>query len=152
MSEDSLPFPKSLPDFQRLFPNDAACATYLERMRWRDGFLCPKCGERGEPYRFAKRPQVLRCRVCKHDVSLTAGTVMERTHSPLSTWFWAAYLVSTQTPGMSARQFGRQIGINRYETAFQILHKLRLAAAKARASDHLAVLASGPADGQAPSE
>lgn len=128
MSEDtSLPFPESLPDFQRLFPNDTACATYLERMRWRDGFLCPKCSERGDPYRFAKRPQVLRCRVCKRDVSLTAGTIMERTHSPLSTWFWAAYLVSTQMPGMSARQFGRQIGINRYETAFQILHKLRAA-------------------------
>ena len=56
MSEDtSLPFPDSLPDFQRLFPNDTACATYLERMPWRDGLLCPKCSERGDPYRLAKR-------------------------------------------------------------------------------------------------
>ncbi len=43
---------------------------------------------------------------------------------PLSTWFWAAYLVTTHTPGMSAVQFQRQLGL-RYETAFQILHKLR---------------------------
>jgi transposase-like protein len=53
------------------------------------------------------------------------GTVMERSHTPLSVWFWAAYLVSSQTPGMSAVQFQRQIGLKRYETAFQILHKLR---------------------------
>ena len=50
---------------------------------------------------------------------------MERTHTPLSVWFWAAYLVASQTPCMSAVQFQRQLGLPRYETAFQILHKLR---------------------------
>ena len=49
---------------------------------------------------------------------------MQQTHTPLSTWFWGAYLVTTQTPGQSAVQFQRQLGL-RYETAFQILHKLR---------------------------
>ena len=49
---------------------------------------------------------------------------MERSHTPLSTWFWAAYLISSQTPGMSAVQFQRQLGLKRYETAFGILHKL----------------------------
>jgi ISXO2-like transposase domain len=53
------------------------------------------------------------------------GTVMERSHTPLSVWFWAAYLVASQTPGMSAVQFQRQLGLTRYETAFGILHKLR---------------------------
>ena len=50
---------------------------------------------------------------------------MEGTRTPLSVWFWAAYLVASQTPGISATQFQRQIGLSRYETAFQILHKLR---------------------------
>ena len=50
---------------------------------------------------------------------------MARSHTPLSVWFWSAYLVSSQTPGMSAVQFRRQLGLSRYETAFQILHKLR---------------------------
>jgi transposase-like protein len=118
-------FPRSLPEFQRLFPDDAACAAYLEQARWRDGFVCPHCQAAGEPFRFANRSGVLRCRKCRHDTGLTAGTVMERTHTPLSVWFWAAYLVSSQTPGMSATQFQRQIGLSRYETAFQILHKLR---------------------------
>lgn len=120
-----LPFPRSLPEFQRLFPNDQACAYYLERIRWPKGFVCPKCAVRHEPFRFEARPGVLRCRKCRADTGLTAGTVMERTRTPLSTWFWGAYLVSTLTSGMSAVQFQRQLGLGRYETAFQILHKLR---------------------------
>jgi len=52
---------------------------------------------------------------------------MHRTRQPLQVWFWAAYLVTTQTPGMSALQFQRQLGVRRYETAFQMLHKLRAA-------------------------
>lgn len=120
-----LAFPTSLPEFQRLFPDDAACAAYLYGVRWRDGFVCPTCSARGEPYRFDGKPQLLRCRACKRNTSVTVGTVMERTHSDLSTWFWGAYLVSSLTPGMSAVQFQRQLGLGRYETAFQILHKLR---------------------------
>ena len=58
---------------------------------------------------------------------MTAGTVMDRSHAPLSVWFWAVYLVTSMTPGMSAVQFQRQLGLCRYETAFQILHKLRAA-------------------------
>ena len=54
-----------------------------------------------------------------------AGTVMQDSHTPMSTWFWGAYLLTSLTPGMSAVQFQRQLGLTRYETAFQILHKLR---------------------------
>lgn len=121
----ALPFPKSLPDFQRLFPDDAACATYLERLRWPEVFACSKCQWSGEPYRFDARPGVLRCRECQADTCLTVGTIMERTHTPLSVWFWGAYLMTSLTPGMSARQFQRQLGLTRYETAFGIMHKLR---------------------------
>lgn len=119
-------FPTSLPEFQAVFPTDAACADYLESMRWPEGFACHKCGKQGNPYRFPSRSSVvLRCRACKTNTSLTAGTVMQASHTPLSTWFWGAYLVTTQTPGHSALQFQRQLGLSRYETAFQILHKLR---------------------------
>ena len=120
-----LPFPRSLREFQRLFPGDAACAEYLERVRWGGGFVCPHCGVTGEPFRISTRPGVLACRNCRRQTGLTVGTVMERSHTPLSTWFWAAYLVASQTQGMSAVQFQRQLGLTRYETAFQILHKLR---------------------------
>ena len=119
-------FPTSLPEFQKVFPDDHACEKYLESIRWPDIFKCPKCGHQDEPYRFPTRTSVvLRCKACKKNTSLTAGTVMQATHTPLSTWFWGAYLVTTQTPGQSALQFQRQLGLSRYETAFQILHKLR---------------------------
>ena len=118
-------FPISLPEFQRCFPTDEACAAYLEKLRWPDTFTCPKCGAQGEPYRFQTRPSQLRCTTCKSDIRLTAGTVMRSTHIPLSVWFWGAYLMTTQTPGQSALQFQRQLGLTRYETAFTMLHKLR---------------------------
>lgn len=122
---EHLPFPKSLRDFQKLFPDDDACARWLAGAKWPKGFECPHCGERGDPVRLGSRPGVLMCRKCRKQTSLTVGTVMERTHSPLTVWFWGAYLVSTSTPGISAVQFQRQLGLSRYETAFQILHKLR---------------------------
>src|ERR1700690_3572771 len=78
----ALPFPKSLPEFQQLFPNDAACAEYLEKARWGDGFVCPHCGVTGEPFRIATRPGVLACRKCRRQTGLTVGTVMERSHTP----------------------------------------------------------------------
>ena len=99
---EELPFPHSLPEFQRLFPDEAACAEYLERARWRDNFVCPHCAVADEPRYVSARLKVLRCRHGRRDTSLTAGTVMERTHTLLSVWFWGAYLVASQTPGISA--------------------------------------------------
>lgn len=122
-----LPFPKTLPEFQKAFPDEAACAAYLERLRWPAGFACPQCSVVGNPYRFIDRKRVLRCRSCLADTHLTAGTIMQDTRTALPVWFWAAYLVTSYTPGLSAVQFQRQLGIKRYETAFQILHKLRAA-------------------------
>jgi len=57
--------------------------------------------------------------------SVTAGTVMHGTRLALRTWFWAAYLVSTFHPGISAKQLQRQLGIGCHETAWAMLHKLR---------------------------
>jgi len=119
--------PKSLPEFQRMFPNEDACRTYLYTARFPNGFLCPYCGGTGEPYRFQSRPDMLRCRSCKRDTRLTASTIMEKSKVPLCTWFWGAFLVTSLTPGMSALQFQKLLGIKLYETAFNVLHKLRAA-------------------------
>jgi len=119
--------PKSLPEFQRVFPDDRACLTYLCAARFPEGFVCPYCGWLGEPYRFETRPDMLRCRSCRRDTRLTAGTIMQKSKVPLCTWFWGAFLVTSLTPGMSALQFQKMLGIKRYETAFNMLHKLRAA-------------------------
>lgn len=120
-------YPRTLLEFQHLFSDEASCLRHLERIRWPEGFECSSCGKVADPWRLRARPRVLECRQCGHQASLTAGTIMHRTRQPLTIWFWAAYLVTTQTPGMSALQFQRQLGIKRYETAFLILHKLRVA-------------------------
>jgi len=121
--------PKNLADFQQHFPNEEACIAHLYAKRFPTGFLCRYCeqheGVAGPPYTFAGRPTVYRCRNCKRDTSLTAGTIMHRSQQPLNSWFWAAFLVTSLTPGMSAVQFKKILGIKRYETAFQMLHKLR---------------------------
>jgi len=121
------PTPKSLPDFQRLFPDEQACRTYLYSARFPDGFKCPYCKEIGTPYRFQNYPNMLRCRSCHRNTRLTAGTIMQKSQVPLNTWFWGAFLVTSLTPGLSALQFQKMIGLNRYETAFNMLHKLRAA-------------------------
>ncbi len=117
--------PLSLLEFQRIFPGEAECIAYLEAIRWPDGFTCPICGISDTAQRIATRPRILRCRHCRRDISLTAGTVMHATRTSLQAWFLGAYLMTTQTPGMSALQLQRQLGLPRYETAFQMLHKLR---------------------------
>jgi transposase-like protein len=116
--------PSSLLDFVRMFPNDERCAEYLFRVRHTDGFVCPRCSSQiGWP--IANRG-VIECSN-GHQVSLQAGTVMHGSRQCLTTWFYAAYLMSTLTPGISALQFQKQLGIKRYETAFNMLHKLRSA-------------------------
>lgn len=119
--------PKSLPDFQRVFPNEGACRRYLYAARFPNGFVCPYCGWTGEPYRFRNQPCMLRCRSCKRNTRLTAGTIMRKSKAPLCTWFWGAFLVTSLMPGMSALQFQKMLGIKRYEMAFNMLHKLRAA-------------------------
>ena len=104
--------PKNLQEFQQHFPNDEACIAHLYAKRFPAGFVCRYCKQHeidaGPPYTFAGRPTVYRCRNCKRDTSLTAGTIMYRSKQPLYTWFWAAFLVTSLTPGMSAVQFKRR--------------------------------------------
>ena len=90
-----------------------------------NGFRCPGCGDHGS-YPLATR-DLLQCRACRRQTSVTAGTVLDRTRLPLPLWFAAAYLVTTHTPGFSALQLQRQLGLARYETAWTMLHKLRRA-------------------------
>jgi transposase-like protein len=118
-------FPRSLFELQQRFPDEDACRQYLVDSRWPDGFRCPRC--QGEQGLVLPARALWRCQACALDTSLTAGTVMHGTRTPLTHWFWAAYLVATHTPGLSAVQLQRQLGLARYETAWLMLHKLRSA-------------------------
>jgi len=112
-------------EFQDRFATEGACREYLFASRWPEGFVCPACGS-ARPGAMHRR-LVWQCKDCGHQSSAIAGTVMHGTHTPLRTWFWAAYLVATHHPGISAKQLQRQLGLSRYETAWLILQKLRRA-------------------------
>ena len=118
-------FPRSLAEFQDRFSTEEDCRRYLVACRWPDGFHCPRCGG-PDARELAGRP-LLQCRACRHQTSVTAGTVLHRTHVPLRLWFAAAYLVTTHAPGFSAVQLQRQLGLARYETAWTMLRRLRRA-------------------------
>lgn len=118
-------FPKNVHEFQRQFATEAACQEYLAACRWPDGFLCPRCGH-DHAYRLTARRR-WQCVACRAQISLTAGTVFHNTKTPLTVWFWAAYLAVTDKRGISALLLQRQLGLRRYETAWMLLHKLRRA-------------------------
>jgi transposase-like protein len=118
-------FPLSILEFQARFGDEQACLDYLLMCRWPDGFACPCCQVR-KAWPLQARG-LWECAGCHHQTSLTAGTVLHKTHLPLQHWFWAAYLMATGTPGISAVQLQRQLGLSRYESAWTMLHKLRRA-------------------------
>jgi transposase-like protein len=118
-------FPKNLREFQSQFATEEACRAYLSGCCWPDGFVCPQCGDRNAHELIGLgRWQCVRCR---HQVSLTAGTVLHKTKLPLMVWFWAAYLMTTDKRGISALLLQRQLGLGCYETAWMMLHKFRRA-------------------------
>lgn len=119
-------FPRSLFDFQRQFPDEAACAAYLAAQRWPEGFVCPHCGGR-RGWALKTKLQTTECAACGRQTSVTAGTVMHRSKLPLTVWFWAAYLMATHSNGISALQVQKQLGLGSYKTAWLLCAKLRSA-------------------------
>jgi transposase-like protein len=119
-------FPRSLLEFQRRFPDDAACAAYLAAARWPEGFVCPECGCPRACLLVTKK-HTYQCSACHRQTSVTAGTVMHGSKLSLTVWFWAAYLMATHSNGISARQLWRQLGLGSYKSAWLLCAKLRRA-------------------------
>jgi transposase-like protein len=119
-------FPRSILEFQRQFPDEAACAAWLAAGRWPEGFRCPVCGH-DHAWELETKAWTWECAECRRQTSVTAGTVMHGSKLPLTAWFWAAYLMATHSNGISARQLGRQLGLGSYKSAWLLCAKLRRA-------------------------
>lgn len=114
----------SFSQFIKRFPNEEACTKYLYKVKWPHGFVCPVCGSR-HCYEI-KGYGRYQCASCRHQTSLTANTVMHRSHVPLTKWFWAIYLVACDKRGISALALAGKIEVC-YETAWNMLRRIRAA-------------------------
>ena len=109
-------------EFQAWFRTDADCLDYLEWLRWPAGFVCAECGhDRG--WRLGDGRY--RCSGCGGRTSVTAGTVFDRTRTPLTVWFTACWLFATSKDGVSALSLQRTLEIGSYQTAWAMLQRLR---------------------------
>src|SRR5688500_8721748 len=93
-----LHYPAATGEFIAWFSTDADCLDYLAWLRWPSGFVCPDCGQGG--WRLADGR--FECSGCGRRTSVTAGTIFDRTRTPLTVWFTACWQFAAAT--------GRQLG------------------------------------------
>jgi transposase-like protein/ribosomal protein L37AE/L43A len=117
-------YPRTLQELEARFSTDEACRRYLFNLRWPQRFVCPTCGGRAA---WPMKRGLWLCAGCRHQTSVTAGTIFQDTHKPLTLWFRAMWHVTSQKNGVSALGLQRVLGLGSYRTAWAILHKLRRA-------------------------
>ena len=111
------------------FGNDDKCRKTLEHLRWPDGVQCPRC--KGKSFSRVHKRGLFDCNSCRHQFSVTAGTIFHDTHLPLQKWFMAIYLTVESKKGISANQMRRMIGVS-YKTAWYLCHRIRAAMTEAQ--------------------
>lgn len=121
-------YPQRLADVRAWFHSDEMCLDYLEWLRWADGFACPYCAH-GSASRGSDG--LRRCKGCRRRVSVTTGTIFERTRTPLTVWFEAAWLMVVPKNGTSAMTLSRVLPMGSYQTAWTMLAKFRAAMSSA---------------------
>ena len=117
-------YPVDVIDFQDMFPTEQACYEYLYLVKWPNGFSCPHC-QYTKNWKMEKH--IVRCRQCKKDISITAGTIFQDRHTPLRSIFQSMWYVVCQKQGVSALGLQGILGVGSYETTWSWLHKLRRA-------------------------
>lgn len=117
-----------LQDFLAWFPDDDACQTFLQQVRWPLGFCCPACDTPGEPW-VHTRGRPVRA-TCRHQTTATAGTIFDKTRTPLTVWFLAAWKLTTAKNGLSAATLADSVGVE-YRTAWATLQRYRVAMVRA---------------------
>lgn len=114
-------------EYQKQFSTEEDCFNYLVKLRWPNGFVCPKCG--GTAFYMIYSHKRFQCKRCRHQTSITAGTVFHKLRHPLQVLFMAVYLIATSKKGLSAMELRRKVGIKGYKTAWLLMHKIRLSMA-----------------------
>jgi transposase-like protein len=110
-------------DFERQFPDDAACLEWLRGYLWPNGMPCKTCQRVTKHHRVASRPSYS-CDHCGHHVHPMAGTIYHKSSTPLRLWFYAIFLMASTRCGISAKQIERELGVT-YKTAWRMFHQIR---------------------------
>jgi transposase len=113
----------TIANFTRDFPNDDTCLEWLKNHLYPDGIFCETCGRITKHHKVATR-RSYSCDYCGHHVHPTAGTVFEKSTTPLKLWFHAIFLMSSTRCGISAKQIERETGVT-YKTAWRMFHQIR---------------------------
>ena len=116
--------PLTLAELQRRFSDEAECRALLERARWPNGPVCPRCGSIDHASRITTRPGDFTCLDCERRFSVTAGTPMDHTHLPICTWIIAAYLLTTSSKGISSLKLASLLGLQ-YRTTWHLARRIR---------------------------
>ena len=95
--------------FREAYGTEERCRAVVEELRWPEGFVRPLRGG-AEGTRLSTRPKI-QCRACRHQVSLTAGTVFHATKPPPTSRFLAMWLVATAKNAISSVELGRRLGV-----------------------------------------
>ena len=120
----------TLMDFQREFPDDAACLEWLWRNRYSEDGVhadCPKCEQTDvvfTRYQTSQQRQSWTCTACGHHLHPTAGTIFHKSSTSLHLWFYAMYLMTSTRCGISAKQIERELGVT-YKTAWRMAFLIR---------------------------
>jgi transposase-like protein len=109
-----------------IFTNEDKAREHLEALRWPDGPFCPHCGSTNVHRLKGKshRPGLFQCNDCAQAFTVMVGSVMERSHIPLTKWVLAFYLMNSSKKGISAHQLHRMLGVT-YKTAWFLARRVR---------------------------
>jgi transposase-like protein len=115
-----------------IFTDERKAREYFEAALWPSGPFCPHCGNADQEriYAIAANPAkkvregLYTCAECHGQFTVTTGTVMESSHTPLTKWALAYRLIASAKKGMSAHQLHRTIGVT-YKTAWFMAHRIR---------------------------
>jgi transposase len=113
----------TLTDFNRDFPDDAACLDFLVAALYPDGIFCPKCLKITKHFREASRPSFA-CEYCGHHEHPMKGTIFEGSATSLRLWFYGMYLMASTRCGISAKQLERELGVT-YKCAWRMFNRIR---------------------------
>jgi len=119
-------YPRTWDQFLDWFHDESACLEYLKQLRWPQGFVCPACSTAdSKPYQLSRGRMM--CSMCRHQCTVTSGTLLDKTRTPLRIWFAAAWYMTNQKNGVSALGLQHALGLGSYQTAWSLLHRLRRA-------------------------